>query len=321
MKILLGGFFLILLSSCQRKTTDYQTITGPLTLEQAHEAHQLMVTHCYLCHSPIASEHEGRIAPPMVAIKAHYQKETDSREDFILGVIAYVNYPLKAVSKIPNSENRFGKMPYQQFPEGVVEKIAMYLYDYQIQEPHWFASYWQAHHGSWEQTGLILDESDTPMTHEELGLEYALSTKAVLGKNLMGAIQTKGTMAALEFCNIQAIPLTDSMAVKYNAQIKRVSDKNRNPNNAANAEELKYIQHFKNIIANRAEPDPVVLEKENRIQFYYPITTNSMCLQCHGKNVAEDVRQQTLKLYPKDLAVDYDENEVRGIWSIQFDKK
>jgi cytochrome c553 len=318
MKQFLAIVVLVLLASCQRKTTDYEIITGPLSSEQALEAQKLMVTHCYLCHSPNAPEQEGRIAPPMVAIKAYYQKETDSREDFIQAIMAYTNYPLKAVSKIPGSEERYGKMPYQQFPDGVVEIIAAYLYDYRIQEPEWFASYWQVQHGSWEQKGSELAASEIPKTYDELGLEYALGTKAVLGKNLMGAIKSKGTLAALEFCNIQAIPLTDSMAVQYHAQIKRVSDKNRNPNNKANAEELKYIQHFKELVATQQEPKPVVLENGNKVLFYYPITTNTMCLQCHGKQVTEEVRLQTLKLYPRDLAVGYEENEVRGIWSISF---
>lgn len=46
----------------------------------------------------------------------------------------------------------------------------------------------------------------------------------------MTAIQQKGTIAALDFCNVQAIPLTNSMSTHYNAVIKRVSDRNRNPN-------------------------------------------------------------------------------------------
>lgn len=318
MRLFLGVILLIVFGSCQHKTADYEIISGPLSSEQAREAQKLMANHCYLCHSTNAAEQEGRIAPPMVAIKAYYQKETESREDFIQAIMAYTNYPLKAVSKIPGSEERYGKMPYQQFPEGVVEKIAAYLYDYRIQEPEWFASYWQAQHGSWVQKGAELATLESAKSHEELGLEYALGTKAVLGKNLMGAIQSKGTLAALEFCNIQAIPLTDSMSVHYHAQVKRVSDKNRNPNNAATAEELNYLEHFKKIIAKQQEPKPVVLEKGNNVQFYYPIITNTMCLQCHGKHISPEVRQQTLKLYPKDLAVGYDENEVRGIWSISF---
>jgi nitrate reductase cytochrome c-type subunit len=113
------------------------------------------------------------------------------------------------------------------------------------------------------------------------------------------------------------------MATKHNATIKRVSDKNRNPKNKANVEELKYIEHFKKQIKTKQEPKPVVLEKGKDVKFYYPITTNTMCLQCHGKteNIQSEVRDKIKKLYPKDLAVDYGENEVRGIWSITFNKK
>ena len=46
-----------------------------------------------------------------------------------------------------------------------------------------------------------------------------------------------------------------------------------------------------------------------------------MCLQCHGKQIKPEVSQQIMKLYPKDLAIGYNESEVRGIWSITFDKK
>ena len=137
----------------------------------------------------------------------------------------------------------------------------------------------------------------------------------------MGAIQKKGTLAALDFCNIKAMPLTDSMATKHKATIKRVSDKNRNPNNKANAEELKYIAQFKTDLAAKKEIKPVVIEKENKVQFYYPIETNTMCLQCHGKQIKPEVSKQIMKLYPKDLAIGYNENEVRGIWSITFEKK
>jgi len=75
-------------------------------------------------------------------------------------------------------------------------------------------------------------------------------------------------------------------------------------------------------LADKQEIKPVVLEKGNKIQFYYPIETNTMCLQCHGKpeQINPEVRAKTLQLYPKDLAIGYSENEVRGIWSITFKK-
>jgi len=48
-----------------------------------------------------------------------------------------------------------------------------------------------------------------------------------------------------------------------------------------------------------------------------------MCLQCHG-TLDQDLKRETYKtikgLYPNDKGIGYDVNEVRGIWSITFDK-
>ncbi|MDT7827476.1 DUF3365 domain-containing protein [Pricia sp. S334] len=155
--------------------------------------------------------------------------------------------------------------------------------------------------------------------YAEIGMEYAVSTKAALGKNLVGAIQEKGTLGALEFCNIQAMPLTDSMAVAHKAIIKRVSDKPRNPNNQANAKELEYIEAFKSTVASGKKVEPIVNQENDQVDFYYPITTNTMCLQCHGKP-EEQIEPATMAklqdLYPEDQAIGYTENEVRGIWAI-----
>ena len=165
-------------------------------------------------------------------------------------------------------------------------------------------------------------ENDS-LAYAELGLKYALNTQAVLAKNLMNAIQKNGTLGALSFCNEKAYPLTDSMGIVHNANIKRVSDKPRNEDNQANAEELKFIQTFKEIIANDELPIPLVKEFDTKVQVYYPILTNAMCLQCHGKP-NKDITSSTLKqlalLYPKDEAIGYDVNQVRGIWRVTLDK-
>lgn len=159
--------------------------------------------------------------------------------------------------------------------------------------------------------------------YAEIGSNYAKSTQAELGKNLMGAIQKDGTLGALKFCNVQAYALTDSMATLHNARIQRVSDKPRNPDNKANERELAHIQYFKNKISSGEKYNPIVENNHGVISFYSPITTNAMCLQCHGKP-KEQITPENLtmlrKLYPEDKAVGYGENEVRGIWSIQFDE-
>ncbi|HBY68813.1 MAG TPA: cytochrome c family protein, partial [Flavobacteriaceae bacterium] len=56
--------------------------------------------------------------------------------------------------------------------------------------------------------------------------------------------------------------------------------------------------------------------------FYYPITTNSMCLQCHGipnKTIQPEVLTTIIDLYPNDKAIGYNINEVRGIWVLNFE--
>jgi len=160
-------------------------------------------------------------------------------------------------------------------------------------------------------------------SYAQIGLDMAFSTKAQLGKNLMGTMKEKGTKEALQFCNLRAIPLTDSMATMHRARIKRVSDKTRNPNNKANETELKSITSFKNALANGEEIKPILETKNDSVYFYYPIVTNGMCLKCHGskETIDADVLSSLNKLYPTDSATGYTENQVRGIWSIQFKAK
>ncbi len=156
------------------------------------------------------------------------------------------------------------------------------------------------------------------------GMDYALSTKAVLGKNLMGTIQKNGTLAALQFCNIRAYSLTDSMATVHQATIKRVSDKPRNIINMANEEELGYIDTYKKTVSEGKDVTPIVVQKNDKVNFYYPIITNAMCLQCHGKpdkEIKPEILAALKELYPKDMAQGYDVGQVRGVWSISFKKK
>lgn len=113
------------------------------------------------------------------------------------------------------------------------------------------------------------------------------------------------------------------MAVVHNARIKRVTDKPRNQANQANTEELEYIENYKRSIANQEGPEPLVKDFGYEVQVYYPILTNAMCLQCHGepnKNIQASTIKKLTALYPKDKAIGYDLNEVRGMWKITLDK-
>ncbi|MBR9914692.1 MAG: DUF3365 domain-containing protein, partial [Algicola sp.] len=303
---------LITITSCnQSKKTVYTTTseidTVTLTANQEHPGKALLEKNCYVCHNPTTA-HNARIAPPMVAVKSHYMNDDISKEAFGNAIWDFVKQPSEENSKMRGAVRRFGVMPYQLFSEEDIKLIADYMYDHKIDEPEWFKQHIEEEsHGKmkYRNDGIKNEQhnNSSEETKENKGLTYALNTKKELGKNLMGTIQKKGTLEAVAFCNQQAYPITDSMAQVQNVAIKRVSDNARNPNNQANSEELVIIKNFKKHLIN-GETDIYHKEKSNgHITYYYPIITNSMCLQCHGqplKDIAQDVFDKITTLYPSD---------------------
>lgn len=173
-------------------------------------------------------------------------------------------------------------------------------------------------------TEKLIDTIAQPeINYLETGKQLAIQTKSSLANYLITAISEKGSEGAVEFCNTKAIPITDSMSLVLDAKIKRVSDKPRNPANAADENELAYINKWKAAKANGEEQPPIVTEMNGKMVGYYPIITNQMCMQCHGQP-KEEINITTLnkikKLYPNDQAVGYAENDIRGIFVVEMNK-
>ncbi len=156
------------------------------------------------------------------------------------------------------------------------------------------------------------------------GKQIVQKAQSTLGKNLMKTIQSKGVLGAMDFCSAKAMLLTDSLSKELNVMIKRVSDKNRNPQNIANDIELNYITEAKQLIANGKKPLPHIIDNKNNTISYYPIMTNKACLKCHGEkniDIKANVVAKIDSLYPADKAIDYKENELRGIWVLEMTKQ
>ncbi len=340
MKFIALAIFGSILVACNTNNKDkYSTIENDskdlaLVETQEHPGKKLMENNCYACHSPNASE-ENMIAPPFVAIKMHYISEDTSKEAFVEAMVEWSKKPSEEKSKMPGAVKKFGLMPYQFFPEETIKQIADYLFENEVEKPEWFQEHYNKMHGNGKMMngkmgrgkgmGMNKNQANTnkQLSVEERGMQMALTTKAELGKNLMGQIQKNGVIAALDFCNVQALPITDSMATVYKAHIKRVTDKPRNPKNIANATELQYLENFKKQVVAGGEVKPITVQMGNETEFYYPIVTNSMCLKCHGtpgKELENITLSKIKELYPTDKATGYAENQVRGIWSINFEK-
>lgn len=323
---------LVIVSACKDSKNESGQDMVSVKQSNSHPGKKLIETNCYVCHSPTVGHDDGRIAPPMEAVKRHYKTKEISKEQFVEDIQAWIKMPSEDKTKMPGAIRNYGLMPYTPFPEETIALIADYMYDNKLEVPEWFEDHFNQERGrgmgrgNGRGQGMGMGRGkhqNQQKDYADLGLQYALSTKAQLGKNLLATIQKKGTVAAVTFCNEKAYALTDSMAKIHNANIKRVSDKPRNQNNQANLKELAHILTFKKQVENKAEVSPIVEQQGDKVNFYYPITTNSMCLQCHGepeKQIHSETLSTLKQLYPNDKAIGYDVDQVRGIWSITFNK-
>lgn len=302
--------FMLVFNACKQTNKANIKANSPLSKEIAYKAINVLKQNCISCHAP--NKIENNVAPSLATIKEYYLKENNNESQFVKMMTSFLLNPTIEQAKMPNAVKKYGLMPQMGMDKEQYNLIASYLFNTKVEDPNWY-----------NQFKIEPDSLSKSQDYLKKGKEVALATKAVLGKNLLNAINTKGTDKALDFCNIKAIPLTDSMAVHLNAKIKRVSDNNRNPNNWANKKELEYINTAKAEIANNGKAKPKVQKIDNQIVGYYPIMTNNMCLQCHG-NPKKDIDLKTFKMikekYPEDKAVGYSINQLRGIWVIQMDE-
>jgi cytochrome c551/c552 len=314
-QFILISLTIILFNSCRNnqqeskteKTTAYQNV-------QENKALSLMQHNCFSCHNPdkgIAT----KVAPSMGEIRNAYLEAYSPEESFISNFIDFINNPAESKTQMPEAISSYGLMPKLSFKEEELRLIAEYLYGNDMESEEWYSA-WE----SFQKENVSVAQN---ISFEDLGRNIANGAKAQLGKNLLAAIKQRGTTGAVTFCNTRAITLTDSMANVYHASVKRVSDRNRNPDNKANASETEYIEQQKKRLLNGEKTTPKLFEDGDKMKGYYTIETNKMCLQCHGRkdnDITSETYAEIARLYPEDKATGYAENEVRGIWVITMNK-
>ena len=149
----------------------------------------------------------------------------------------------------------------------------------------------------------------------------AFSFKA-LSSEVIRAIEEGGIIHAAEYCHLQASPLTDSLSKTYQADISRVSDKYRNPENKADELDMKIIGDYRKQVNEGRELQAHLEVTGDQVIYYSPIIIlNPVCLQCHGElgKTMETENDEFIKSkYPEDKATGYKLGELRGVWRIMF---
>jgi hypothetical protein len=175
-------------------------------------------------------------------------------------------------------------------------------------------------------------ESSLDETHDRLtkiaiqqGNQIAKKAKKALGGKLKEAIQDSGTVYAIRFCNTAAYPILDTLSTTLPVNIRRVSNKYRNTADKPDSLEKTALGLFHVQFSSGQSLQPIVKISGEYVHYYKPIMLdNPICLNCHGK-VGSQINLKTheaiMEYYPNDKATSYELNDLRGMWSLTFERR
>lgn len=156
---------------------------------------------------------------------------------------------------------------------------------------------------------------------QKKGNEISMSAQATLLQNVGISIQKGGPQYAVEFCNLEASGIIDSLNEHYSCTISRITDKNRNPNASLATKTDKDLWR----IFNQGTLTDTLISDNKSLTFYKPIKIGMpACLKCHGNpetDINTATKQKLQSLYPKDLATGYTLGDFRGLWKIEFERE
>jgi hypothetical protein len=148
-----------------------------------------------------------------------------------------------------------------------------------------------------------------------------------LMSTLQKVLEEKDAGSALEFCKVNALPIIGEVGAKQQVEIRRVSERNRNPENLPDEDERDILEAYQYANENGEKIDPNVQKLNGGDVLLYTkpiIIAATLCLKCHGKpgtDLSEETASKLRELYPNDKAVDYQVGDLRGMWSVRMSKK
>jgi len=156
-----------------------------------------------------------------------------------------------------------------------------------------------------------------------MGMEIASQTQSELLKVVSGAMASGGPVYAIEFCNLNALDLKDSLSQLYNCTLQRIALKNRYPEGRPKSEtERNQLNSYLQAHASGDSIGPELYVFEDRVEYYQPILIEvGTCLVCHGDpqtQIGEATLAKINDLYPRDKATGFALNDFRGSWKITF---
>ncbi|MCS7053200.1 MAG: DUF3365 domain-containing protein [Ignavibacterium sp.] len=176
------------------------------------------------------------------------------------------------------------------------------------------------------------DTKDKQQVSEEIKAELRTNAKNFLDtlkSILISKIQEDGIVGAVAVCSDTAQSFTKEYGENKGLIVKRVSLKNRNPNNYPDSYEENVLKSFQHLVESNPnsknfEHFELVNRNSHRVVRYLkPIFIQAECLNCHGsrEQMIKEVQEIIKSRYPDDRAINYKIGDLRGAISIQKEIK
>ncbi|MCL6259176.1 DUF3365 domain-containing protein [Aquiflexum sp. TKW24L] len=172
-----------------------------------------------------------------------------------------------------------------------------------------------------------LNEADIIQAGMKWGDEISTEAQQQLISALQKAIEEKGVPGAIQFCNVEALPILQEVSAKYGVTVRRVSNRFRNPQDKPTEDEIGILEAYEYNAENELPLDPSIQKFENGEVYLYSKAIkipNAMCLSCHGQpgtDISAETQKALSELYPQDNATGHKIGDLRGMWSIRIPKK
>ena len=164
-------------------------------------------------------------------------------------------------------------------------------------------------------------ESNKAEILAKIGKETSAELIKTLGGQLKKAMAEGGPAKAVDFCSQHAWPLTEKVAhgAGEGVRVKRVTDKPRNPANAADPVDALALAAF----ADQKTPYLTKITEGGKTvyRYYQPmrIPEKAPCLKCHGEVIHPQAAMLLSERYPEDKAYGYKTGDLRGAVRVEVD--
>lgn len=173
---------------------------------------------------------------------------------------------------------------------------------------------------------LLVSCNQQTISYKEISKRTEASKEVVeqfasqLKQELQTAMKAGGPIQAISVCHEQAPKIEQQLSAQTGWKIYRTSLKPRNakPDAWEKRMMLSFEQRhndgdkFKSLF----NQDVTNVNGIPSFRYIQAIETKSMCLVCHGENIAPEITKKIAQLYPTDKATGFKEGDIRGAFSI-----